>query len=201
MKLIRRWSYGLADYLSSSLEESHQKRHVYYYAFQIIFGESFKYLTLFVLAILFGVLHQTLLILTFYAAVRLTAGGYHFKSYTLCMVMSIGIFISLGLVLKYVHFVTNTVIVIFAITFIISIFATIKYSPVDNPNKPITKLSQIKRLKLISVSGVVLWGMISSILLCNGYLYLCFSGCIGVLLGTAFILPLISTLLSKVDIS
>ncbi len=192
MKFIRRWSYGLANNLAITLNESHEKRHLYYYGLQMIIGGIVKLTLLIAVSLMLDILLPTFAVLAFFGVLRIAAGGYHMDNYVKCMVTSFAIFIGAGFIVKYTYFLWSikALIVFVAATFFIALFSVIKWAPADTPYKPITKINQIKLFKGVSILIVCTWLGVAMVLVINDISYYVLAGCIGIFLASFIISPI-----------
>lgn len=167
MRFIRVWSYSCANYLMRQLNESHEKRGVYYYGFQIIIGVIIKGVFLIAISRLLGALIPTLLALAAFATFRMTAGGYHMDTYGKCIITSLSMYILAGLAVQYTNrfWSTEAVIALIAASFVPALYVAVKWAPGDTPNKPITKPGKIRRLKILSIIYVIGWLILVSVMM------------------------------------
>ncbi|OGO82410.1 MAG: accessory regulator AgrB [Clostridiales bacterium GWC2_40_7] len=166
MRFVNKLSYSCAGRLAAAMNENHQKRSVYYFSFQIIFGGIAKNIVLISLALLFGVLLPALISAAVFAAIRLLAGGYHMDTYGKCLFVSISMFMLAALTAQYTYQYWNyfSLGVLIAITLIYGLYSLIRYAPKDTPHKPITDTREIKKFKLLSIVCLIVLIISASIL-------------------------------------
>ena len=159
MRFIQSCSYACAKYLSTQLNENHEKRRIYYYGFQVVFGAIVKGFFLVSISFLFGALIPALIVAAAFGLLRKAAGGYHMDTYSKCIVLSMTLFISAALIARYTYpyWTEWSLIVLIAVVFAISIPVLIKWAPSDTPNRPITKPEEIKKFKRSSIIYMVVW--------------------------------------------
>lgn len=169
MRFIQVWSYSCANYLTAQLKESHEKRRVYYYGFQVFIGELVKIILILLLSLLLGMLRPVGVILTVFMIVRTAAGGYHMDTQGKCLVVSLGLFLIPGAVVKYSHIYWSFGSIASFITAvaIICIIAFIKWIPADTPNRPITKLEEIRKFRIKSLIYITFFLCLACITLLN----------------------------------
>ena len=191
MRFINKWSYGLAHYLTAQLDHSHEKRHVYYYGFQIIIGGIVKFLVLLAATLITGIFLSTFTCLFFFGVLRVIAGGYHMGNYVRCMVVSAGMFMLSGFIVEYTHTDWSQIMlaILAGAVFLTALPSVLKWAPADTPYKPITKSSQIKTLKILSVVTVVLWAAAQVLLVANSLSFYSLSGSFGILMAVFIISP------------
>jgi accessory gene regulator B len=191
MRFINKWSYRLADYLTSQLGHSHEKRHVYYYGFQIIIGGIVKFLLLLAATLATGIFFSTFTALLFFGALRVIAGGYHMGNYTRCMIVSSLMFMLSGFITEYTHvYWSQAALALLAgAVFLVALPSVLKWAPADTPYKPITKPSQIKTLKVLSVVVVILWALSELLLIAGRLSFYSLAGSLGILMAVFIISP------------
>lgn len=167
VRFIEALSYSGADYLMKQKGENHEKRRVYFYGFQIIFGVIVKFLILFVLALATGTIMPAFLMTIVFASLRVIAGGYHMDTFGKCLGVSISMFITFSIIARYTYHYWNTYqIFIFAsITVVISLISLYRWAPSDNPNRPITEPSEIKKFKKLTFIYLGVWIIIALVLI------------------------------------
>lgn len=174
MKIIRVWSYGFANFLSTSLNESHQKKSVYYYGFQVLIGGIIKFLMLAAVALILGAFFPTMALMVSFSSLRLVTGGYHMHTFGKCAIISITMFAAGGVLSGYTYQYISLipVIILLLIAFVTEFYCIIKYSPRDNPNRPITNKKEIIRFRKLAVFNLILLVIINVILIIyNEYMY------------------------------
>lgn len=191
MRFINKWSYGLAKYLTGQLGHSHEKRHVYYYGFQIIIGGIVKLLILVAVTLAAGIFQSTFTALFFFALLRMIAGGYHMGSYTRCMIVSSAMFMLSGFIVQYTNiYWSQTLLALLAgAIFLTALPVVIKWAPADTPYKPITKPKQKKTLKTLSVVLVILWAAAQILLITNRLNFYSLAGSLGILMAVFIVSP------------
>lgn len=191
MKFINKWSYGLANYMAEQLGHNHEKRHVYYYGFQIIIGGIVKFLVLLLATLITGIFLSTFTTLLFFGALRVPGGGYHMGSYVRCMVASSLMFMLSGFIVEYTCSLWSQgmLAALAAAVFLTALLVAWKWAPADTPYKPINKPGQIRALKSISVIVVFLWAGAEAILIVKGLSFASLAGSLGILTAAFIISP------------
>lgn len=192
MKIIQKWSYACANYLTTLANENHQKRAIYYYAFLIIIGELAKAVILFSVALLLGVFTPMLLIFFTFGSLRTLAGGYHMDTYDKCLLVTMVLFISAALIARHTYMCWNTtgLAILIAFTIISGLYVLVRYAPKDTPNKPITDPNHINKLKFMSIIYLFILATITSILTAFKINTYVLSICFGILLELFTITPI-----------
>lgn len=167
MRFIEALSYSGANYLMKQKGENHEKRRVYFYGLQVIIGAIVKFIVLFVLALITDTLLPTFLMAIVFASLRAIAGGYHMDTFGKCLGVSISMFIVFSIIARYTYqYWQDYQIMIFAIiTVVCSLISIYKWAPSDNPNRPITEPTEIKKFKRLSIIYLVTWTIISFVLI------------------------------------
>jgi accessory gene regulator B len=145
-KYVKLSSYLCARWLQVMREESHEYRSGYYYGFQILFGAINKLILLIGLSLLFGIFNTTVMAMLSFVVLRVFAGGLHFKSYTLCVYVSISSMILFGFLAQYIVFNNDIINMIFGLVFIMFLFN----APVENFNRPL-KNNEKMRYKILTL--------------------------------------------------
>lgn len=174
MKFIRVWSYSFANFLSTSLNESHQKKSVYYYGFQVLIGGIIKFLMLAAVSFILGAFLPTMVLMVSFSLLRLVTGGYHMDTFGRCAIVSITMFVVGGVLSRYTYQYISLipVIILILLAFITELYCVIKYSPRDNPNRPITNKNEIVKFRKLAVFNLILLVIINAILIIyNEYMY------------------------------
>ncbi len=192
MRFISKWSYAGAKNLAGIMNEDHKKRFEYYFALQLILGESVKTVILFSISLILGIFVPTLLIAATFVLLRMIAGGYHMDSQGKCLYVTLGIFVSTPLIAEYTYryWNFNSVTLLIIITFLLGLYTLGKYAPKDTPNKPITNVKKIRKLKLMSLAYLLLWFIITVILIVYHFRLAAICLSFGVLLELFVISPI-----------
>ncbi len=191
MRFIKKWSYKCAKKFASELKESHQKKSIYYYGFQIAFGAVVKGVLLVTISMLLKVLIPTLVCTLAFVLLRLSAGGCHMDTFGKCIIVSLVQFVAGGMIVKYTYTCCSTefLIGVTAISFLLGLYAIIRYAPKDSPNKPITTPIRRKKLKRLSLVYLIIWFAIAiTLTLLNKNIY-AIASCMGILLEVFTLSP------------
>ena len=192
MRFVNKISYSCAGRLAAAMNENHQKRSVYYFSFQIIFGTIVKNIILLALAWLLGVLLPAIVVAVVFASIRILAGGYHMDTYGKCLFISMAMFMLAALTAQYTYQYWNTLslAVLIAITLVYGLYTLIRYAPKDTPHKPITDPREIKKLKTLSIAWLAMLVIASSLLTFFGLNRFVLSVCFGSILELFAVTPL-----------
>jgi accessory gene regulator B len=192
MRFVGRWSYSCAKHLAIALNENHQKRAIYYYGFFVVIGAFVKAFFMMTVAAILGAVIPTALIIFVFGSLRMLAGGYHMDTYGKCLLVSMTMFVAAGLVSQYtfIYWEATYLAVLVAVVFAAGLYVLVRYAPKDTLNKPITKLEDVKKFKLLSIVYLVLWLIATSILTVYGQKMYVLAFSFGMLLELFAITPL-----------
>lgn len=191
MKFINKWSYALAKALANRLGDTHPKRGVYYYGFQIVIGAIVKGIIMTTVTAILGTFTQTLIVLVSFGALRVVAGGYHMSSYNKCIAVSIALFAAAGLIARYtyMYWPQEMIVLLIIFCFIGGLPILFKYAPQANPNRPITKKEEKKKLKYYSIVIFVILILTSSVFLFYNTEQIAIASLFGIILSLFIITP------------
>ncbi|MCX7922445.1 MAG: accessory gene regulator B family protein [Clostridia bacterium] len=201
MRFIHTWSYSCANYLMQQLNETHEKRRVYYYGFQIVIGALVKGVLLVTASLILQTLIPTLVGVVIFAILRSSAGGYHMDTYGKCIFTSLGLFLILGALTQYTYkfWDISYVITLIMLSVLIGVLISLKWAPADTPNKPITKIEEIRKFRKLSIATVILWGIAAMVLIYFKYNMYAIAGCLGLLLELFTITPAGNSFFDKIS--
>lgn len=196
MKIIKKMSYSSAKYIQTGLLSmqsdddkvvyDHVKRREYYYAFQAIYGETFKLLVILLSALLLGIGKETSILTFTFIVLRVNAGGFHMKTYNGCLIISLLLLLGGGALSKVLSLKVNMmyyyIFILFVFTF--SIYNILKYAPVDNVNRPITDRDSRIEFRVRSIFVVIIWMVIVSSLNFGDLMYISVSSTAGMFLSS-----------------
>lgn len=191
MRFIQAWSYTLARNLALQLNESHEKRRVYYFSLQVVIGEFVKIALLLLIALVFGFFIPTVICIAVFIVMRTAAGGYHMETQGKCFFASLGMFVVPSILVQHTYiFWENFWTIMFIImAFVTSLGVFIKWAPADTPNKPIDNPKEIRRLKRNSVVYAIIWLAVIAFLAVNHLVMYCLAMSFGLLLEAFTVAP------------
>lgn len=153
---IERISLSLAKALCKATDREADLDYIRY-AFEIIIGAVVTTASLYVLASIFGVLKECLVISITFALFRAFMGGYHFSHFYKCFSVTV---VGFNLVALYTHSVAAVnwslvcLIIIGLLVFVL--WMTIKYVPVNAYYRANTS-QQRNRFRKITIGLLILW--------------------------------------------
>ncbi|MGI6777192.1 MAG: accessory gene regulator ArgB-like protein [Acetivibrionales bacterium] len=191
MRFIRVWSYKCAHYLTKQLNESYEKRGVYYFGFQVIIGSIVKIVSLVLITLILGTFISTFTALAFFVSLRIIAGGYHMDTYGKCMVMTLVLFVASGLTVQYTYALWPAAYIAALIlaTFAAALYVILRWVPSDTPNRPITKPEEKKKFRTLSLVHICLWIIAEFVLLYSKQNMIALAGCFGIIISIFIITP------------
>ncbi|OPX46333.1 accessory protein regulator protein B [Ruminiclostridium hungatei] len=160
MKIIEKFSFCSANYLTLKLKHNHQKRSVLYFGFQAIYGDLIKLIIMALISGMVGSFWTTMLIAFSFAYLRKNAGGIHMKSEWGCILFTTGICVIPGTIVNSFSITSFSLTIFFMIMVLIFCLVCLyKYSPMssnigDIPNK--SKIAKFKKKSIISLVSLYL---------------------------------------------
>jgi len=171
MYLLERISNDLASKIALFLNFDKENEEVLAYGAFNLIHTLWSVFLITVFGVLFSSLPIILIIALTVAVLRKFSGGAHATSPNRCAVISVIVFGTLSLIIKYgaIYPSILSIILYQIISFIFTYIILYKYCPVDTPNKPIRK--QELRKKFRKTSFIILFLLFSvTVLLWIGFL-------------------------------
>ena len=134
-------------------EYDDEKLEVIAYGLEALYITITKTIVIFSIALLLGILKETLLILLFYNIIRTTAFGMHAKKSWHCYVISGTLFIGMALLCKYVNINFYVKLIIYTIS-VITIFL---YAPADTYKRPLLNAKKRKIYKIVTMFNSLIY--------------------------------------------
>ena len=134
-------------------EYDEEKLEIIAYGLEALYITITKTVVIFGIAILLGILKEVFLILIFYNILRTTAFGMHAKKSCHCYIISIILFIGLGLLCKYVDINLYVKLILAGLSFIILII----YAPADTYKRPLLNAKKRKIYKIITIINSLIY--------------------------------------------
>ena len=134
-------------------EYDDEKLEVIAYGLEAMYIMITKTIVIFGIALLLGVIKEVFLILIFYNIIRTTAFGMHAKKSSHCYIISIVLFIGLGLVCKYVDINLYVKLITAGISFITLVI----YAPADTYKRPLLNAKKRKTYKIITIINSLIY--------------------------------------------
>ncbi|OOM69977.1 putative AgrB-like protein [Clostridium puniceum] len=135
------------------------------YSLQVIFGDSIKLTTIFLIFLCLKQLPLFFLSFTILISTRPLGGGLHCKTFTECFIVSI---IYFTLVLIFSILSPKFSLYFYVIFFIISFIIILRYAPCPNTKRPIKNKERLKTLSLLSLTfWMILFFKFTNLQICN----------------------------------
>jgi accessory gene regulator B len=152
-------SNNIAQYFGNRLHSSQDQIEVYAYGSQILLGAMIKVFLIIFIAWALNTLGITLVLFLVFAAFRCFGGGAHLNTYPRCLTFGTAIIIGLGKLSQF-YLKSSVLKVLFISTFILSIYACIKWVPAGTVKKQFTdeKVRSMQKQRLLMV--IISWSCI-----------------------------------------
>ncbi len=151
----------LATYIINNIKRkqtlSHRDEVICLYTLEGLLSAFFKTITILILAVLFNLFFEVLLLMLFYGILRSFAFGLHASKDVYCWISSILIYLISPLLISIIilpNFIFYALFFIFGTLLII-------YSPADTPKRPLIRKDKRDRNKIISLVTVLIYFIIS----------------------------------------
>ena len=131
-----------------------EKAEVYQYGFEILISTTLGLLITVAIGIVLNMFFLSVLYYVIFVMVRQWTGGYHADSYLKCNITFAGItFFTLGMT-KLSDMSEMYSLTIHGLMLVFALLSVWKYTPVENPNKPLTK-EQKKRNHKVALIAII----------------------------------------------
>lgn len=130
-----------------------EKLEVIAYGLEALYITITKTVVIFSIALILGIVKDVFLILMFYNIIRTTAFGMHAKKSSHCYILSIVLFIGMGLIVKYMDINLYVKLIIAAFSFI----TLIMYAPADTYKRPLLNKRKRKIYKMITIVNSLIY--------------------------------------------
>lgn len=134
-------------------EYDEEKLEIIAYGLESLYITITKTVVIFGVAIILGILKETLLIMLSYNIIRTTAFGMHAKKSWHCYVISGTLFIGMALLCKYVDINFYIKLIIYSVS-VITIFL---YAPADTYKRPLLNAKKRKNYKIITMFSSLIY--------------------------------------------
>lgn len=181
------------EYRLLNKEEIHS---IFEYSFKTLYGESFKFILMLIIAYALNIFIPTLIVCIVFATLRTAAGGAHMDSFIKCLITTAIIILVPSYALNQIsliHSFSKTELsIIIAITYIVGLILAEKYAPRDTETKIIDDPIEIKKYKhktKVHLAVLTLESLII-MMLTSGLQLIVLSMCLGILLEMFTITPI-----------
>jgi len=150
--LISNISLKLGNYIALHSGNSEQGE-VIAYGIELVIGALIKIIALLSIAAWLHIVGETLIIALFSAGLRTFSGGVHCRSYGRCLLSSIVIFPSLGLITKALlpYLTVHSLFPVLAVSAFLLLGICILWVPCGNDSRPLSLSNDQRKFKLISL--------------------------------------------------
>lgn len=144
--MIKYLSENITNYFYTNEIISKEEKEIYVYGLHLIFSSVIGIAIILALGVLLNNLVNTVLFLSAFISVRMYSGGYHANSYIKCNMTLITIYL---ITMAAVNFIPREIIgTSSAVLIALTIYIVLKYAPVDNENKKLTKKQKVKNKRI-----------------------------------------------------
>ena len=123
------------------------------FGLEALLNELSKAVIYLIIFSVFSLAGYYVLSLFIYSTIRLATGGYHAKSYWMCLVVSLFVFVITVISGQYM----NLTMMERTILLVVSLAITIIFAPVKHKNTPKKNLAKAGSFKLLSIIIVIFW--------------------------------------------
>lgn len=156
-----RISVSFIKWLSQYIDLTENKKSILCYGLDIIFSSLIGYACIIGLSCLLGTQYIVIPMLIIHSLLRSFSGGAHGKKLVYCISLSVIVFNTMGLILKYILnlqiLTSKEMLIIDFIIFLLGLYFITKKVPVDVKEKPITSQQHRKQLKKYSYAVLLVW--------------------------------------------
>lgn len=142
-------------------EYDEEKLEIILYGLEALYALISKTVVIFLIALLLGVLKEVFLVFIFYGLIRTTAFGMHAKKSSHCYIVSIGLFIGMAFLCKYVSINMYVKLLISILSFIILVI----YAPADTYKRPLLNSKKRKIYKIVTIINSLIYLILIIILI------------------------------------
>lgn len=182
----------LVDYLARELKLQEDQREIIEYGLYSLVYTSLSLIGALLLAALFDLLRETVIIISVIMLYRKVSGGAHVTSPHGCLIVGTMAIIMLAYLTRLWAPQYAAVPLVVFLPVCIAGYLAYLYVPAAVPQKPITSPAQIRTLRLLSFSLVCFWGLLGLIVLLQQakiWLYYYFAGNLGLLWQSFLLTP------------
>lgn len=157
--MILKLSTYLANKISGQVFLSQRDQAALRFGFEVLFGEGIKLVVFLGVAYFLGVTQEVFIIAMISALLRMISGGVHCSTYSHCLLFSATRFNIMGLAVRWLasNLPHICLLGIVLSAFMVAWWVVDCWVPADNPNRPITDLSEKIKFKKISFYFINIW--------------------------------------------
>ncbi len=169
--MIEQASIKLADKLITENIITIEDKEVYSYGFQLLLSMILKGTGLIVLGLVTGHVAETIIFVLTFGLLRIFAGGIHAHSYFKCFAVTVALVYAAVWLSNQLNSHSDTILIL-AIILILSNALVFLFSPIDSPNKPLSKQEKImnrhRSIMVITIGSIMI---VSSFILVPAFQY------------------------------
>ncbi|MCT4605562.1 MAG: accessory gene regulator B family protein [Marinisporobacter sp.] len=139
------------------LEMDEGQKAILKYSLQVMMSAILGYFLALMLAWYLGVFSYVFVMMLTISVLRASSGGAHCESIWNCAIFGMIITNALGFLAKVLTPTKDVVLSTMGVVFLFGLWSISKYAPADTPQKPITSIEKIKKLKRRSVVILLVW--------------------------------------------
>lgn len=191
--MLENFSNNIGDYLTEHFNLSTKDRAYLKFGLELSLILISETLIILFIAYFLGIFWPVLIASLSFLMIRPYAGGIHLPSYSLCLIVTLIEFISIGYIATSITTnVTMTVIIIISV-FIYGLYMIYRYAPADTKTIPIDNQELRKRLKRKAFEVLFVWAIIVLLitLIYGKHLELILASSLGVLVQVLSTHPLV----------
>ena len=156
IKIITFLGKSISHFLCEKKVIAEQEVEVYQYGFEILISTTLGLLITVAIGIVLNMFFLSVLYYVIFVMVRQWTGGYHADSYLKCNITFAGItFFTLGMT-KLSDMSEMYSLTIHGLMLVFALLSVWKYTPVENPNKPLTKEQKKRNHKVALIAIIIL---------------------------------------------
>lgn len=149
--MLRKLSRKLSLMLKAQPECEAFDSEIIAYGLEIILGSAFKFVSIVAVSIVLGTFPETMLSLIVFASIRNFAGGAHCKTYFMCYMTGVPLFVINGVLAKNIILPKIPLTIIGDMILIAGLFITMKWAPAGTQKKAIADMETRNKMKLITI--------------------------------------------------
>lgn len=158
----------IAKWLTKKIVEreiiDEKKKEIYYIGIELICADIINFSLILIMGIITQSFFYSLIYIAELVLIRRFSGGFHASTYTVCRITTVGTYLVIYIMSRYINIYYWIYSMIFGI---IAVLSMIFFAPIKHPNKELneTERKANKLFSVITTSGFVVMSIILSI--CN----------------------------------
>ena len=152
-RFMERLSRNLTNWLLNQNIIADDKKEVHKTGIELILADIINFCLILIIGIMMKEFSAACIYLLLFWTLRRFSGGYHAKSYVVCRAVTVGIYIVIALISK---FLISNYVLISGVLNIITLITIIVFAPIRHPNKELT-IKEIQANKLFAVITTLIY--------------------------------------------